>query len=135
MSVTTSVEPQTQLQSLVDGAFKNNFGISFIGLATLDGFDLCASPGIEETIDRDKLAAIASSVYALSEASARQIMGDDLEITTMEFSSGHFLFLKTLYQNKPCVLSVFASRKLSLGEARYTAKKLSDAIKEISAAG
>ncbi len=118
-----------ELFELFDKKINASDGVSLIDLSTTDGFNIYSVQAQKKHIELDKLAAVASSIYALSNASTQQLTGEDLEITTVESKENSMLFLKTYYQEKPCVLSLLVQKKMPLGEARYIAKFLDKSIK------
>lgn len=120
-----------ELYELFDEKITVNDGISLIDLSTVDGFNIYSVQAQEKRIELDKLAAVSSSIYALSNASAQQLTGEDLEITTVESKGHSMLFLKTYYQAKPCVLSLLVQKKMPLGEARYIARMLDKSIRDM----
>jgi len=128
MTNQTSTPSPANLVKLIDERFNENNEIDLIALSSTDGFDIHCKKSPDNTVEIDKLAAIASSVYALSNASAKQISDSDLNVITVETKNGNLLFLKSTYNNKATVLSVSSKSQMPLGETRYIATRLASEI-------
>jgi predicted regulator of Ras-like GTPase activity (Roadblock/LC7/MglB family) len=109
-----------------------NREISLVSLCTTDGFPISCISSIELSNQADKLAAMSSTLTALSDTSTSQMNQGKCKITIVEASAGNILFVKTNYIGKPCVLTLAAQNKMTLAEARYKTKKLSEAISTIT---
>lgn len=110
---------------------EDNSDITLVSLCTTDGFPIKHIATNELGEQADKLAAISSTLSALSCSSAIQMQKGQCEITIIEATSGNMLFVKTDYLETQCVLTVIADIKMSLAEARYKTKKLSQEIAKI----
>lgn len=133
MTKKNSESSLANLVTLIDARFHENYEIDLISLSSTDGFDIHCIKSPDSTIEIDKLAAIASSVYALSNASVKQISDSDLNVITVETKNGNLLFLKSTFNQKATVLSVSSKSDMPLGETRYIATRLAsdiDAIQE-----
>lgn len=93
--------------------------ITLIGLATSDGFKIRTLASKSLNIEPDKLAAMASSMCALSDSSAAQLTKGKFRMTTIETEEGNVLFMNTSYLGKPCVATLAAKEALSLANARF----------------
>ena len=109
-----------------------NKELLLVSLCTSDGFSIKSFASKNLNAEADKLAAMSSTIAALSDSSAKQLMKDRFEITTIETNSGNMLFVRTRYLNHPCVLTIAVSSKLALATARYKTKKLAESILAIS---
>lgn len=111
---------------------ESNKEIVLVSLCTTDGFPIKYLSTDELSTEVDKLAAISSTISALSDSSARQMNQGQCDITIIEATYGNMLFLKASYLGKPCVLTVVANTKMTLAAARYKTKNLAIAIAMIS---
>jgi len=111
----------------------NNREVLLVSLATTDGFSIKSFASKELNAEADKLAAMSSTISALSDSSAKQLLRDKFEITIVEASSGNMLFIRTTYLGLPCVLTVAARAHMALATARYKTRQLADLINEIPA--
>lgn len=110
----------------------NNREIFLISLCTADGFSIKSFASKDLSSEADKLAAMSSTISALSDSSAKQVLQDQFEITIVETSSGNMLFVRTSYLDLPCVLTIAARTKMALATARYKTKRLAQMIGEIT---
>ena len=127
----TPTKGHAKLEQTLIEFLEGSSGMIMASLATVDGFNIVTKESGQNTLEPDMLSAISSSLFALSQASAKQISGEAPDITSVETRSGTILFISTRYSNQPCVLTVYAQSKITLGALRYTAMKLSRNIEKI----
>lgn len=110
----------------------NNKEMLVVSLCTTDGFSIksFASKGLNA--EADKLAAMSSTISALSNSTAKQVLQEQFDLTTIETSLGNILFVKTSYLGLPCVLTVAARASMALATVRYKTKNLAQDIINIS---
>ena len=127
---TMNVKPELSqsIQNLCD----SNKEVVLVSLCTTDGFPITYTSIDELSTEADKLAAISSTLSALSNSSARQMNQGQCDITIIEADAGNMLFLTANYLETPCVLTVVANTKMALATARYKTKNLAAAIGRIS---
>ena len=117
------------LNRTLRGTIENSSDILLINVSTEDGFTLSQLSVIE--IEQDKVAAMTSSLSSMSNAACKMLGASDYTISMLESKELNLFFLKSTYQNKPCVISACAKSKLTLGQARFALRQLNDSIKEI----
>ena len=105
-----------------------NKEVTLVSLCTTDGFPISYFSTNELTALADKLAAMSSTLSALSDSAANQVNQGQCEVTIIETSSGNILFVKASYMGKSCVLTVVAKAHMMLAEARYKTKKLAQTM-------
>lgn len=93
--------------------------IKALNLTTADGFSLFSQVNGNFKIEEDKLSAVTSSLSALSQAAARQIMNEEYESTCIETGMGMMFMVQTRYQGQDCILSLISSGQPNLGQIRY----------------
>ena len=103
-----------------------------MSLCTTDGFAIKTFASKELNGESDKLAAMSSTIAALSDSSTKQILKNQFDVTIIESSTGNMLFVRSNYLNLPCVLTVAAGNKMALAMARYKTKALAEKVAEIS---
>lgn len=110
----------------------NNKEMLLVSLCTTDGFSIksFASKGLNA--EADKLAAMSSTLSALSNSTATQLLQEEFDITIVETNSGNILFVKTKYLGLPCVLTVAARANMALATVRFKTKRLAQSIANIS---
>lgn len=108
-------------------------GVVLISLSTSDGFNIKSFAAKSLKVEADKIAAMSSSVSALSNSLSTQILEDDFEATIIETKNGSFLFVQTEYLNTPSVLMLVAKPDVTLAAARYSARRFAKKIMEIEA--
>ncbi|WP_145952531.1 roadblock/LC7 domain-containing protein [Psychrobacter sp. DAB_AL43B] len=123
---------KTELLKSIKELCESNKEIVLVSLCTTDGFPITYLSIDELSAEADKMAAISSTLAALSNSSARQMNQGECDITIIEASSGNMLFVTANYLGTPCVLTVVANTKMTLAEARYKTKKLTVSIAQIS---
>ena len=111
---------------------KDNSDIVLVSLCTTDGFSIMSYAAKSLSAEADKLAAMSSTISALSDSAAAQILDDDFDITIIETNNGNMLFVSTRYLGSPCVLTLAAKSSTALATARYKTKGLAKAIESIA---
>lgn len=123
------IEKRQELIDSIKDLCGSNDGIFFASLATEDGFPI-HSLGVD--CDEDKFAAINSTITALSNSCAKEVLEEDFSITIIESNSGNVLFVKTRYLELPCVLMVSSkTNKTTLANSRYRTIKAAKIISNI----
>ncbi len=110
---------------------ENDRDFLVVSLCTTDGFSIKSFASKELNAEADKLAAMSSTIAALSDSSAKQVLKDNFDTTIVETSSGNILFVKTHYLGLPCVLTVAARARMTLATTRYKTRKLAQEISSI----
>lgn len=121
-------------QELLDGIkglCEENKEVTLVSLCTVDGFSIKSFASKRLSAEVDKLAALSSTVSALSGSAANMVLNDAFNVTIIETDSGSILFVSASYLNQPCVLIVAANHKMALATARYKTKKLAETISNI----
>ena len=111
---------------------EENKAIFLVSLCTTDGFSIQSVMTKGLSSEADKLAAMSSTISALSDSSSKQVLQDECNITIVEASAGNMLFVKTTYLGNPCVLTIAARAKLALATARHKTKVFASEISEIT---
>ena len=106
--------------------------VILVSLCTTDGFSIKTFASKELSGEADKLAAMSSTISALSDSSSKQILKNQFDVTIVESHSGNMLFVRANYLDQPCVLTVAAGHKVALAVARYKTKALAQKISKIS---
>ena len=112
---------------------EENREISLISLCTTDGFSIKSFATRELSAEADKLAAMSSTISALSESAAQQVLKGEFNVTIVESGEGNMLFVRTTYLGLPCVVTVAARVSLSLAKARFATKRMAEVIQKIEA--
>ena len=105
--------------------------VTLLSIVTSDGFNLKTFSAKSLSIEFEKLAAMASSICALSDSSAKQLTGQGLKTTTIETSAGNILFMKTNYLTHQCVVTLVAKEGLSLAQARFIIQRFAEKVGSI----
>jgi len=111
---------------------EENKAIFLVSLCTTDGFSIQSVMSKDLSSEADKLAAMSSTISALSDSSAKQVFQNECNITIVETTSGNMLFVKTTYLGLPCVLTIAARAKLALATARHKTTVFAKEISEIT---
>ena len=100
--------------------------IKALNLTSADGFTLFSELCNEFKFDSNKLSAVTSSITALSQAAAKQIIKSKFQSTCIETDTGVIYMVQTLYQGKKCILSLISGDDPNLGQTRYYLFKLAN---------
>jgi predicted regulator of Ras-like GTPase activity (Roadblock/LC7/MglB family) len=132
-SLTSPIEVKPDLIELVKNLYKNNREITLISLCTKDGFNIksFASKSLPNS-EPDKIAAMASSLCALSDSSALNLTNENFNITTIESEGGNILFMSSRYLDKPCVVTIAGKTSISLAQLRFYLKRFVGDLEAIS---
>ena len=127
------IEVKPELLDGIKELCKSSSEVYIVSLCTSDGFSIksFASKGLN--MEADKLAAMSSTISALSDSTAKQLLQSQFEIASIEAESGTMLLVRTRYLGVSCVLTVAANTKMALATARYKTKMLSEKIASIDA--
>ena len=107
--------------------------LHMLALTTADGFPICTRMSQQlQKVEEDKVAAISSSLLALSHSAARQVTASRLISTNIETSEANMFLVKTSYQNQKAVLCTVTGLKQNLGHARYFTHQLAKVIEKQS---
>jgi len=128
---TQKIKVSPELISGIKKLCEENKSIFLVSLCTTDGFSIQSVMSKDIKIEADKLAAMSSTISALSDSSARQVFTNECDITIVETEAGNMLFVKTSYLGLPCVLTIAARSKLALATARHKTKVFAKDISEI----
>jgi predicted regulator of Ras-like GTPase activity (Roadblock/LC7/MglB family) len=96
-------------------------------IATTDGFELARAPA-HATFAASKLAAMASSIFALGEATAREVQLSQCRNVLVDAVDGRLLLLSVPTRDFGLVLCVFGSEHASLGYLLAIARKHVEAL-------
>jgi predicted regulator of Ras-like GTPase activity (Roadblock/LC7/MglB family) len=127
-----NIQIKSEVSEKIAEVFCKNHEIMMINLSTTDGFHLEHYTNELVDIEADKIAAIASTLCALSSSSATQIMKQEFNITTIENDTGNILFVSTKYLDLQCVLTLAAKSEMLLAQARFFTLNLAKIISNIS---
>ncbi|WP_395375665.1 roadblock/LC7 domain-containing protein [Marinicella sp. W31] len=104
--------------------------LHMLALTTADGFPICTRMSVQlQAVEEEKVAAISSSLLALSHSAARQVTASNLISTNIETSQANMFLVKTSYQNQKAVLCTVTGLKQNFGHARYFTHQLAKVIR------
>lgn len=103
--------------------------IKALNLTTADGITLFSEFSEGFNFEPKKLSAVTSSITALSQAAAKQIIKTGFKSTTIETETGVIFMVHTKYQEKKCILSLISGDDPNLGQIRYFLFNLADYLK------
>ncbi len=106
--------------------------IKSLSLTTSDGFTLFSENGNGFEVETDKLSAVSSSLTALSNAAAKQLMKSTFESTFIETSKGLMCMIQTKYQGKNCILSLISGANPNIGQIRFYLNELANILETVS---
>ena len=118
-----------KLLSVIQEFFERKVDIKFVGLCTVDGFDVCHLSRTD--VLPDKVAAIASSLFTLSDSAAENILHKSIQVSIVETLNGNILFIRTRLLGNDGLLAVAADDELSLAEVRYHSIQLKEKLESL----
>lgn len=116
------------IKTTIADTIKNNDGVNLVSLNTQDGFHLVTVKRQRVDLENDKLAAIASTMCAMSHSLSQQLLQGELDLAIVESNTGNALFASTHYNELNCVLCIAADLSLPLGRARFLTQRLAEQI-------
>lgn len=132
MNTNTPIDwPHEEIKAAFAEEMAQRQDLLIMNLSTLDGFKIAHANQATNAVESDKVAAIASSLCALSNSVAREMLNSRLDIINVEADDGHVLFLNVNLRKLKGVLTVTAHKDISLAEARYVAKRLKTRLEEV----
>ncbi len=129
--MSNNIEIRAELLDGIKELCQSDRGIVLVSLCTTDGFSIKSFASKELSGEADKLAAMSSTISALSDSSAKQVLANKFDVTIVESEAGNILFVRATYLKLPCVLTVAAKSGLALALARYKTKTLAKKIGSI----
>ncbi len=119
------------LKELFSSYLKESSDIDIVSLNSSDGFVIHTLQRAKEHIDEGKIAALSSTISALSNSLAKEVLGQDFKVSIVETDESHILYIRTNYRDIDCVLTVVGSRSSVLGEARHSSLKVAEKVEAI----
>ena len=117
-----------QIKPLFSQYLANPADIELVSLATTDGFPvLCMNNGFNE-FEEDKLAAAASTLYSVSGAVSRQILGKTFDVSFIETQAGNIAFVALSIAGKDYVLAMSAGESVNIASLRLFIKRLAQEL-------
>ncbi|MFD1259838.1 roadblock/LC7 domain-containing protein [Entomomonas asaccharolytica] len=102
-------------------------GIESAILTTEDGFEVAVESVGE--VDSSKLAAMASSLSAISNMSVSESnLGTQYQSLIIESDGGYIVIMDVAYDKFPMILNIVASKDTVLGQLLYHARSVVDAF-------
>ena len=95
-----------------------------LNLTSVDGFTIYSCHSNDFNCEKDKLSAVTSSLTALSQAAAKQLINSQFNSTCIETNDGIMYMVQTNYKGKPCILSLVSGNNPNLGQIRFYLNKL-----------
>lgn len=120
-----------QLSQLMN-RYADNDAIEVISLATTDGFAVQTFNRANHSIEKDSLAAAASTLHSVSNAVARQILGKKFKVTFIEAEQGNVAFVDLELAGDNYVLVMSATQALNIASLRLLITRLAKEIHQLS---
>jgi len=117
-----------QVIPLIDEFVHINFNVIMANICTEDGFVIYHKNSDQCQLAGDKMAAIASTLSSIAEASVQSIATGKLKVIIVESETANLFIVHTAFHNTVAVLTVAISHKLSIGQSLFITNRLSAAI-------
>lgn len=118
------------IRTRVDAFVAGEFDVILTNVCTEDGFVIHQSQNRSEGLEEDKMAAVSSALLSLAEASVNGIKGGSLERAIIESETVTVLVMRIQRPDKGLVVTVVASKKMSVGNAIYLTNRLAADLKD-----
>ncbi len=114
-------------QQAVEKYARTYRGVDAVVLATTAGFQIAsfASSGL---YNRDKLAALASSLFKVGESTIAEACLKNCQSLLLDADNGKVLVSSIRHTEHPVVLLIKVNEKATLGNLIYSAKKLNQQV-------
>lgn len=116
---------------LIDKFVYENFDVIMASVCTEDGFVIHHKNSDQCELEGDKMAAIASTLISIAEASVQSIASGKLKVTIVESENANLFVVRTTYRGDTIVLTVAVSHKISIGQSLFITNRISEAIEKI----
>lgn len=107
---------------------KNNQQLQLLNLATTDGFRVCQVARQGLNIEGDKIAAVTSSIMAMSNSAARAVFSEDSQTIDIESNFGKIVIETISSSHGQLVITLCCQHDCSLATARFIARRLRQTI-------
>lgn len=110
-------------QRIIDECVKETGNVKNIIIATVDGFEIAATVSSEDN-NNDKLAAVGSSLFALSSSLSQELKLDDCQSLTIDSEKGKiYVRLVEASENKKLILLIQANKIAMLANILHASNK------------
>jgi len=113
-----------KIKQLIDTYGARYDQLDLISLSTADGFPIYNYERHLNRFAADKMAAAASTLYAVSNAVAKQILSKNFQITFVETENGNIAFVALALDHKDHVLSMSGKHALNIAKLRLLLNRL-----------
>ena len=94
--------------------------IDGIFFATEDGFTVFHYTDSKNKIQADKISAITSSLYGISNAGGQEINNTEAKTITIEYDKSILLLISFIFENEKYLMTILTNKRLNLGKVIFT---------------
>lgn len=118
------------LKEIVKNCLSQDSGIQIVNISTEDGFVIAhgSKQDNEQNIEKDKVAAMASSLSSISNSSIKMLSNSEYNILTIEAEKINLVLIRAKYEDKNCVISLGTHPNISLARARFMVKTFGEEV-------
>lgn len=116
---------QQEAQSLLDEVE----GITAVVVASVDGFDIASA--IRGDVDASRVAAMASSISAISEVVAQEVALGRNRSVTIDTDAGFAMVYSAMRADGQLIVNVIAREGALLGQVAYRTARMVRALVEV----
>lgn len=124
----TNKDLATAFKPLAQSYLQGEPSIELITLATSDGFAVANNSRGAIPFEEDKLAAATSTLYSVSSAVSRQILGKQFSTAFIETQSGNIAFVALTLFKRDFVMAISANEAMNIASLRLKLKQLANAL-------
>lgn len=122
---------KARVAPLIEEFVDTQFDVILTSLCTEDGFVIHHKNAVRHDVEGDKMAAVASALLSIAEASVQSVSSGQLRVTIIESDNANLFVMRTSFKGTAAVLTVACSRKLSVGRALFLVNRLAAAIQAV----
>lgn len=123
--------PRSQIKQFFIDELKNKPELKLLNISTADGFLICQVCKSDLSIEGDKISAISSSLYSISNSAINAIFTESTGTIDIESESGKLILSQIQIGERVTVLTICCSDKMALAEGRFLAKRLKTNIESL----
>ena len=94
--------------------------IDGIFFATEDGFTVFNYTDSKNKIKADKISAITSSLYGISNAGGQEINNAEAQTIIIEYDKSILLLISFIFENEKYLMTILTNKRLNLGKVIFT---------------
>jgi len=126
----TPEHSKLSIEELISTYIKGYEEIQMINVSTEDGFSIAHTCKLK--LESDAVAAMTSSLSSISDAATIMLDEKSYSICILEAGESNIFFVKSEYQEKPCIITSCIKDYATLGKARFIMRQIGEKVKNLT---